>query len=162
MEMYRDIRKILFKTNHTSFLFLRNREKTFEETNTFKRDWRGKEKLVARYIKRTRRISWRTRFVPEYRAIFNRASLYRPINQYFMSTLVRSFSLFFFLSFKIKFRIASFPTAGNSRNGTMTDSFPDPFCLQFLDNVSKPYFIDRFRDAMDYKGRLRVKLSDAI
>lgn len=88
-----------------------SRGKAFEETSTFKRDWRGaKEKLLARYIKRTRRISWRTRFVPEYRAIFNRAS-FTPTDQpiFYVNTATRkshSFSFFSFLSFKIKFRIS--------------------------------------------------------
>lgn len=77
-----------------------SRGKAFEETSTFKRDWRGaKEKLLARYIKRTRRISWRTRFVPEYRAIFNRAS-FTPTDQpiFYVNTATRkshSFSLSF-------------------------------------------------------------------
>lgn len=142
-----------------------SRGKAFEETSTFKRDWRGaKEKLLARYIKRTRRISWRTRFVPEYRAIFNRAS-FTPTDQpiFYVNTATRkshSFSLsfpFFLSRLNLEFCLVSIRW-----KQSMTDSFPDPFCLQFLDDVSKPYFIDRFRDAMNRKGRLRVKLSDAI
>lgn len=82
-----------------------------------------------------------------------------------MSTppLVRSFSLFFsFFLLRLNLALPRFHPLETVETGPMTDSFPDPFCLQFLDDVSKPYFIDRFRDAMDRKGRLCVKLSDAI
>lgn len=121
-------RKILFKKIvliFFFFFFLCNRadsaRKRSRKRTCLKEIGEAKEKLVARYIKRTRRISWRTRFVPEYRAIFNRAS-FTPTDQpiFYVNTATRKIflSLFFFLSFKIKFSIASFPPAENSRNGT--------------------------------------------
>lgn len=136
----------------------------------FKRDWRGKEKLVARYIKRTRRISWRTRFVPEYRAIFNRAS-FTPTDQliFYVNTAVTSFSRSFLLSFflsrlNLELSRCFHPLETIETGRWPPDSFPSVLFTisRGRDFRLKLYFIDRVRYVMDRKSKLRVKLSDAI